>query len=31
MKITIRFAGRWLYQMRRLLATICIALLAVLI
>jgi cell division protein FtsB len=31
MKITIRIAGRWLYQMRRLLATVCIALLAVLI
>jgi cell division protein FtsB len=31
MTITIRIAGRWLYQMRRLLATICIALLAVLI
>lgn len=31
MTITIRIAGRWLYQMRRLLATICIAVLAVLI
>ena len=31
MKITIRFAGHWLYQMRRVLATCCIALLAVLI
>ncbi len=31
MKITIRIAGRWFYQMRRLLATICIAVLAVLI
>lgn len=31
MKITIRIAGRWLYQMRRILATCCIALLAVLI
>jgi cell division protein FtsB len=29
MKITIRFAGHWLYQMRRVLATVCIALLAV--
>jgi cell division protein FtsB len=31
MKITIRIAGRWMYQMRRVLATVCIALLAVLI
>jgi len=31
MKITIRIAGRWLYRMRRVLATFCIALLAVLI
>lgn len=31
MKITIHIAGRWMYQMRRILATICIALLAVLI
>src|SRR5215831_6320456 len=31
MKITIHIAGRWIYQMRRVLATICIALLAVLI
>ncbi|HEY1731266.1 MAG TPA: septum formation initiator family protein [Terriglobales bacterium] len=31
MKITIRIAGHWLYQMRRLLATVCIALLALLI
>ena len=31
MKITIHIAGRWLYQMRRILATCCIALLAFLI
>ncbi|MGA2370908.1 MAG: FtsB family cell division protein [Candidatus Korobacteraceae bacterium] len=31
MKITIRFAGKWLYRMRRVMATLCIALLAVLI
>ncbi len=31
MTITIRIAGRWLYRMRRLLATVCIALLAFLI
>lgn len=31
MKITIHIAGRWLYQMRRILATICITLLAVFI
>jgi len=31
MTITIRIAGRWLYRMRRVLATLCIALLAVLI
>jgi cell division protein FtsB len=31
MKITIRIAGRWMYQMRRVMATVCIALLAVLI
>lgn len=31
MQITIRIAGRWMYQMRRVLATICIALLAVFI
>jgi cell division protein FtsB len=31
MTITIRIAGRWIYQMRRVLATCCIALLAVLI
>ncbi len=30
-KITIRFAGKWLYRMRRVMATLCIALLAVLI
>jgi cell division protein FtsB len=29
MTITIRIAGRWIYQMRRVLATLCIALLAV--
>ncbi len=29
--ITIRIAGKWLYRMRRVLATLCIALLAVLI
>ncbi len=31
MKITIHIAGRWVYRMRRVLATFCIALLAVLI
>jgi cell division protein FtsB len=31
MTITIRIAGRWLFQMRRVLATCCIAVLAVLI
>jgi cell division protein FtsB len=31
MTITIRIAGRWIYRMRRVLATLCIALLAVLI
>ena len=31
MQITIRIAGRWMYQMRRVLATICIAVLAVFI
>lgn len=31
MKITIRIAGGWLYRMRRILATLCIALLAVFI
>lgn len=31
MKVTIRIAGRWVYQMRRVLATLCIGLLAVLI
>ena len=31
MTITIRIAGRWVYRMRRVLATACIALLAVLI
>ncbi|MFZ0311347.1 MAG: septum formation initiator family protein [Candidatus Korobacteraceae bacterium] len=31
MKITIRFAGKWLYRMRRVMATICLAVLAVLI
>ncbi len=31
MKITIRIAGNWLYRMRRILATLCIGLLAVLI
>jgi cell division protein FtsB len=31
MTITIRIAGRWLYRMRRVLATCCIALLTVLI
>ncbi len=31
MKITIHIAGRWIYRMRRVLATFCIALLAVLI
>jgi cell division protein FtsB len=30
-KITIRFAGKWLYRMRRVMATICLAVLAVLI
>jgi cell division protein FtsB len=29
--ITIRIAGKWLYRMRRIMATLCIALLAVLI
>jgi cell division protein FtsB len=29
MTITIHIAGRWIYQMRRVLATICITLLAV--
>ncbi len=28
-KITIRFAGKWLYRMRRVMATLCIAMLAV--
>ncbi len=31
MTITIRIAGRWIYRMRRVLATCCIALLAVFI
>lgn len=31
MKITIHIAGRWVYRMRRVLATFCIALLTVLI
>ncbi|MGA2904510.1 MAG: septum formation initiator family protein [Candidatus Korobacteraceae bacterium] len=31
MTITIRIAGKWLYRMRRIMATLCIALLAVLI
>lgn len=31
MTITIRIAGNWLYRMRRVLATLCIGLLAVLI
>jgi cell division protein FtsB len=29
MRITVRIAGNWLYRMRRVLATFCIALLAV--
>ena len=31
MTVTIRIAGNWLYRMRRVLATLCIGLLAVLI
>lgn len=31
MTVTVRIAGNWLYRMRRLLATFCIGLLAVLI
>lgn len=31
MKITIRIAGDWVYRMRRVLATLCIAVLAVFI
>lgn len=30
-KITIRIAGKWLYRMRRIMATLCIGLLSVLI
>jgi cell division protein FtsB len=31
MKITVRIAGNWMYRMRRVLATLCIAVLAVFI